>query len=207
MGERNSWSFHLDKSISGLSHIHICPIDFLLSSSKCDTPSSLLSSSICTTKQLPKMASKTSAVADMEPIDVLFALHEKFNLLDFTGPLEVLNGALHDINNSCTWRSMRCRQPFDPLAPSQDCLLTSELPTASKAFDVTIAAAEPKVLCDEGVIIGSQISFKEAHERLEDFDVVVVLGGNTEAILKAKAEPLDLISAYSEIQKKDPTRE
>jgi transcriptional regulator GlxA family with amidase domain len=41
------------------------------------------------------MASKTSAVAD-EPIDVLFALHPKFNLLDFAGPLEVLTSALHD---------------------------------------------------------------------------------------------------------------
>lgn len=78
---------------------------------------------------------------------------------------------------------------------------------ASKAFDITIASAEPKVLSDAGVIIGSQISFKEAHERLEDFDVVVILGGNTDAILKAKAEPLDLITAYSEVQKKDPTRE
>lgn len=78
---------------------------------------------------------------------------------------------------------------------------------ASKAFDVTIAAAEPKVLSDAGVLIGSQISFKEAHERLEDFDIVVVVGGNTEPIIKAKAEPLDLITAYSEIQKKDSSRE
>lgn len=41
------------------------------------------------------MASKTSAVAD-EPIEVLFALHHKFNLMDFAGPLEVLTTALHD---------------------------------------------------------------------------------------------------------------
>lgn len=41
------------------------------------------------------MASKTSAVAD-EPIEVLFALHPKFNLLDFAGPLEVLTTAQHD---------------------------------------------------------------------------------------------------------------
>ena len=44
---------------------------------------------------LPKMASKTSAVAD-EPIEVLFALHPKFDLLDLAGPLEVLTSALHD---------------------------------------------------------------------------------------------------------------
>ena len=41
------------------------------------------------------MANKSSAVAD-EPIDVLFALHPKFNLMDFAGPLEVLTTALHD---------------------------------------------------------------------------------------------------------------
>jgi len=46
------------------------------------------------------MASKTSAVAD-EPVDVLFALHPKFNLLDFAGPLEVLTTALHDANDKC----------------------------------------------------------------------------------------------------------
>jgi hypothetical protein len=50
--------------------------------------------------QVGKMASKTSAVAD-EPVDVLFALHPKFNLLDFAGPLEVLTTALHDANDKC----------------------------------------------------------------------------------------------------------
>lgn len=41
-------------------------------------------------------ASKSSAVADQEPIDVLFALHPKFDLLDFAGPVEVFTSALHD---------------------------------------------------------------------------------------------------------------
>lgn len=77
----------------------------------------------------------------------------------------------------------------------------------SKAFEVTIAGGEPKVLSGQGVIIGSQISWKEAHERLSDFDVLVVLGGNVEAVLKEKAEPLNLITAFSEIQKEDPSRE
>ena len=79
--------------------------------------------------------------------------------------------------------------------------------TESKAFEITIAANEPKVLSGAGAIIGSQISFKEAHERLEDFDVVVVLGGNHKAIIEAKAEPLQLITRYSEIQEEDPSRE
>ena len=45
------------------------------------------------------MASKTSAVAD-EPIEVLFALHNKFDLMDFAGPLEVLTTALHDAQDA-----------------------------------------------------------------------------------------------------------
>jgi putative intracellular protease/amidase len=85
--------------------------------------------------------------------------------------------------------------------------LTQCFSTATKAFEITIAGAEPKVLSSQGVVIGSQISWKEAHDRLDEFDVVVVLGGGTEAILKAKAEPLPLITAYAELQKADPTRE
>lgn len=123
------------------------------------------------------MASKTSAVAD-EPIDVLFALHPSFNLLDFAGPLEVLTTALHDAS--------------DP---------------DSKAFAVTIASGETQVVSEQGVIVNSQITWKEAYDRLNDFDVLVVVGGNSGSVLKEKAEPLDLIVAYSEIQKNDPSRE
>jgi transcriptional regulator GlxA family with amidase domain len=48
------------------------------------------------------MASKASGVEDTEPIDVLFALHPKFNLMDFAGPLEVLTYAQHDVQDKCT---------------------------------------------------------------------------------------------------------
>ncbi|KAB5536053.1 class I glutamine amidotransferase-like protein [Coniochaeta sp. 2T2.1] len=123
------------------------------------------------------MAAKGSAVAD-EPVDILFALHPNFNLMDMAGPLEVLASALHDAKDK-----------------------------TSKAFEVTIAGAEPKIVSEQGVVIGSQISFKEAHERLGDFDVLVVVGGSVEPVIKDKAEPLDLITAYSELQKSDPTHE
>lgn len=113
-----------------------------------------------------------------EPIEVLVALHEKFNLMDFAGPVEAFSQTLHDLKDK-----------------------------SSKAFEMTFAAAEPKVLSGAGAVIGSQISFKEAYERLEEFDILVVLGGNTDAILKEKAEPLGLITAYSEVQKKNPNRE
>ncbi|KAI2469409.1 class I glutamine amidotransferase-like protein [Annulohypoxylon bovei var. microspora] len=123
------------------------------------------------------MAHKNSAVAD-EPIEVLFALHPKFDLLDFAGPLEILERARHDKNDEST-----------------------------KAFDCTIAAAEPKVLSEQGVVIGAQITYKEAHERLNDFDVLIVVGGNHDAILKEKSEPLPIIEAFAELQRNDYTRE
>ncbi|KAI0478908.1 class I glutamine amidotransferase-like protein [Xylariaceae sp. FL0804] len=123
------------------------------------------------------MAPKASAAAD-EPVDVLFVLQDKFDLMDFCGPLEALTWARHNKDDENT-----------------------------KAFDCTITAAEPKVLSDQGVIIGSQIAFKEAHERLEDFDVLVVVGGDSEAILKKQAEPIPLIKAFSELQKNDSSRE
>lgn len=44
------------------------------------------------------MASKTSAAAE-EPIEVLIALHDKFDLLDLAGPVEVLTTALHDFKD------------------------------------------------------------------------------------------------------------
>jgi transcriptional regulator GlxA family with amidase domain len=57
------------------------------------------------------MASKTSAVAD-EPIEVLIALHDKFNLMDFAGPLEVLTTALHDAKDPSELpRLVHCCQP------------------------------------------------------------------------------------------------
>jgi putative intracellular protease/amidase len=37
--------------------------------------------------------------------------------------------------------------------------------------------------------------------------VLIVLGGNTDEVLKAKGEPLSLITAFAEVQKKDPSRE
>ncbi|KAI2607571.1 class I glutamine amidotransferase-like protein [Hypoxylon fragiforme] len=123
------------------------------------------------------MAHKTSAVAD-EPIEVLFALHPKFDLMDLAGPLEVLDWARHDKNDENT-----------------------------KAFDITIAAAEPKVISDQGVVVGAQITYKEAHERLNDFDVLVIVGGNVETVLKDKSEPLTIIEAFAEIQRTDYTRE
>ncbi|KAI1744399.1 ThiJ/PfpI family protein [Xylaria scruposa] len=113
-----------------------------------------------------------------EPIEVLFALQDKFNITDFAAPLEALTSALHDKNDEST-----------------------------KAFECTIVGPEPKVMSEQGVVIGSQITYKEAYERLSDFDVLIVVGGNSDGVLKGKTEPLSIISAFAELQKKDSSRE
>lgn len=80
-------------------------------------------------------------------------------------------------------------------------------PLASKAFEITTTGAEPKVLSEQGVIVGTQASYKEAYDQLEDYDVLVILGGNSEATLKEKDEPLKIIKAYSDLQMQDTARE
>ena len=60
-------------------------------------------------------ANKTSAVSD-EPIDVLIALHHKFDLLDLAGPVEALTTALHDFKDECEWCTTL--MPSSPQAPT-----------------------------------------------------------------------------------------
>lgn len=89
-------------------------------------------------------------------------------------------------------------------------MAVADIPTplpASKAFDITIASAEPKVMSNQNVFVGSQISFKEAYDQLEEYDMLVVIGGNTAEILKTKAEPIGIIQKFSELQKANPIRE
>ncbi|KOS21377.1 Protein DJ-1 [Escovopsis weberi] len=122
-------------------------------------------------------AHKNSAVSD-EPINILIALHPKFDLFDLAGPLEVFSHAQHD--------------PKDE---------------ESKAFEMTLVGVEPQVLTSQGVIVNSQITYKEAHARLEEYDVLVVLGGNVDEVIAKEFEPLGLITDWAELQKKDPARE
>lgn len=73
------------------------------------------------------MASKSSAVADQEPVDVLFALHDKFVLTDFAGPLEVLSRAQHDIKDPCKLLPTYLREAWHLSSPQRGVLfLTRE---------------------------------------------------------------------------------
>ena len=51
------------------------------------------------------------------------------------------------------------------------------------------------------------MDIKEAYKQLKDFDILIIPGGGTEAIIKAKSEPLGLIRAFSDLQKKHPEKE
>lgn len=62
-------------------------------------------------------------------------------------------------------------------------------------------------MSEQGVVVSSQITYKEAHERLREFDVLVVVGGDSDGVLKGKTEPLSIISTFAELQKEDSSRE
>lgn len=49
--------------------------------------------------------------------------------------------------------------------------------------------------------------FDEAIKRLSDFDVLIIPGGETDEIIRTKAQPLQLIKAFSDVQMKNPHRE
>lgn len=68
-------------------------------------------------------------------------------------------------------------------------------------------ASTEHTLSAQGASFRAHMTYKEAHTRLDEFDVLVIAGGGTDAILKSKAEPLGLIKAFSDLQKKHPEKE
>lgn len=77
----------------------------------------------------------------------------------------------------------------------------------TQAFEPTFVAIEEHTVSKQGASFRAHIQYKEAYARLEEFDVLVIPGGNTEKILKNKSEPLGIIQAFSDIQKKHPEKE
>jgi transcriptional regulator GlxA family with amidase domain len=128
-----------------------------------------------------------------DPIQVLFTLHNQMSLLDFSGPLEVLNNALNDKS--------------DPGENDASQVYSSNVIADTKAFDITLTGEESKIMTSAGAAIAAQIPMKEAHERLSDFDVLIVPGGAALDVLKKGAEPLKIIKDFADLQTKDPSRE
>jgi putative intracellular protease/amidase len=92
--------------------------------------------------------------------------------------------------------------------------LLTILSIESKAFEVTFAGDSEYVTSAQGVSFKTDITFREAHKKLSTYDVVIVPGGGTDAILSVPTfgkntatEPMALIKAYADIQTKNPMRE
>jgi len=114
----------------------------------------------------------------MEPVQVLITLHPGFDMLDFAGPLEVLSIAQHDPKNKAT-----------------------------QAFEITIAAAQQGTQSEQNCSVKADIDFEEAHDRLSEFDILIVPGGNSAEVLKQNSEPIQLIEAYGKLQASDSSKE
>ncbi|KAL8658962.1 MAG: hypothetical protein Q9202_007342 [Teloschistes flavicans] len=125
-----------------------------------------------------------SAVAEttegpIEVIQVLFALHLGFGAQELCGPLEILSKALHKIHDPNT-----------------------------KAFDCTFASVSQGVTSSSGLTVKADIDIKTAHEDLNEYDVLIVPGGDgVDDVLKKNAEPLELIKAFAQLQTSDPSKE
>ncbi|KAF1838755.1 class I glutamine amidotransferase-like protein [Decorospora gaudefroyi] len=126
-----------------------------------------------------------SAVADnstdgpVEQVKVLFALFPGYNTLDVAGPLEVLSRSLQD--------------PKDK---------------SSKAFQCQFVGTAAAMTSVQGLTIKADMDYEDANDELEDFDVIIVPGGEgVFEVLKNKSEPLNLLTKYVELQEKSPAKE
>jgi len=114
-------------------------------------------------------------------VKVLFALHPGFDTVDYTGPLEIFKFARGDNDKN------------------------------TKAFQV-FTAGEGKdglITSSQSVSIKVDMDYEDAHEDLEDFDMLIITGGSTDPITNAEkdAQPIPLIKAWAALQEKDPSKE
>lgn len=124
-----------------------------------------------------------SAIADdgpQKPIEVLFAVHDDFDTLDVLGPLEIFHHAKHD---------------------------GAKEAKGVRAFKTTIAAASQGVKSSQGITIKADMDFDDALEDLNDYDILVIPGGGTAPVLEKDSQPIPLVKAWVELQKKDPSKE
>lgn len=59
----------------------------------------------------------------------------------------------------------------------------------------------------QGASLRAHMDYAEAMKRLSEIDVLVIPGGGSDKVLKAKGQPLTIIKAFAELQKKNPSRE
>ena len=76
-----------------------------------------------------------------------------------------------------------------------------------KAFKPIFVGAKEQTVSRQGASFHSHVDYKEAMKLLPDIAVVVVPGGDYDAVIKDKGGPLTIIKAFSDLQKKNPSRE
>ncbi|KAF2867852.1 class I glutamine amidotransferase-like protein [Massariosphaeria phaeospora] len=125
-----------------------------------------------------------SAIADttdgpIEVIKVLFTLYPGYNTLDVAGPLEILSRALHDAKDK-----------------------------SSKGFECQFVGTAAAMKSVQGLTIKADMDYDDANDELEDFDVIIVPGGEgVFDILDKNSEPLNLLTKYVDLQEKNPAKE
>ncbi|KAF2752194.1 class I glutamine amidotransferase-like protein [Sporormia fimetaria CBS 119925] len=125
------------------------------------------------------MSAMTDTDGPIEVVKVLFVLFDQYNTLDVAGPLEVLSRALHN--------------PKDK---------------SSKGFDCQFVGTSAAMKSVQGLTIKADMDYDDAAEEIEDFDVVIVPGGDgVFDILKGDKEPLNFLSKYVELHEKNPAKE
>jgi transcriptional regulator GlxA family with amidase domain len=79
---------------------------------------------------------------------------------------------------------------------------------ASKAFECQFVGPAAAMTSVQGLTIKADMDYEDANNELEDFDVLIVPGGEgVFEVLKNKAEPLNLLTKYVELQEKNPAKE
>jgi putative intracellular protease/amidase len=81
------------------------------------------------------------------------------------------------------------------------------LPSETKAFRTILAGGDEYVTSAQGATVKTHMSYADAMKRLNEIDILVIVGGESEKVLKTKSQPLTLIKAFTEQQKKNPARE
>lgn len=151
-------------------------------------------------------------------VKVLFALYPGMDALNVLGPLEILNKANHNINDDSKltlvlqfslYHNPHLIIHASPSTVPTSCLVLRLISTFTDtgAFDCTYASSTPTVESEQGVIFKSDASFEEIHKHLKDFDILIVPGGDFETVIKNKAQPLQVIKAFSDVQQKYPDKE
>lgn len=77
----------------------------------------------------------------------------------------------------------------------------------TKPFNCMFVSNTENTVSAAGASFRAHCDYKEAAKRLADVDIMIIPGGNHDAVIKANGEPLGLIKAFAELQKKNPSRE